>query len=132
MSIALQEIEQHWTAIRSIFLIRNDKEYDYAVEILNELIDIVGSNEHHFLYELLDMLGSRLHAYEEKHVPMPEVNGADTLRFLMNEHGLRQTDLQEVGSQGVVSEILNGKRALNTRQIRLLAKRFHVSPAVFF
>jgi len=31
----------------------------------------------------------------------------------------------------VVSEILNGKRELNTRQIRLLAKRFNVSAAVF-
>jgi HTH-type transcriptional regulator/antitoxin HigA len=31
----------------------------------------------------------------------------------------------------VVSEILNGKRELNARQIRALAERFHVSPAVF-
>jgi len=37
----------------------------------------------------------------------------------------------EIGSQGVVSEILNGKRELNVRQIRELANRFHVSPAVF-
>jgi len=49
----------------------------------------------------------------------------------MEEHGLRQSDLAEVGSQGVVSEILNGKRELNVRQIRELAKRFHISPAVF-
>ena len=53
------------------------------------------------------------------------------LRFLMEEHGLTQADLLEVGSQGVVSEILRGKRELNVRQIRALAKRFHVSPAVF-
>jgi len=39
--------------------------------------------------------------------------------------------LPEVGSQGVVSEVLSGKRELNVRQIRALAKRFHVSPAVF-
>jgi HTH-type transcriptional regulator/antitoxin HigA len=32
---------------------------------------------------------------------------------------------------GVVSEILSGKRELNTRQIRALAQRFHVSPAIF-
>ncbi len=30
--------------------------------------------------------------------------------YLMEEHGLRQSDLPEIGSQGVVSEILNGKR----------------------
>jgi HTH-type transcriptional regulator / antitoxin HigA len=36
-----------------------------------------------------------------------------------------------VGSQGVVSEILNGKRELNVRQVRLLAEKFKVSSAVF-
>ena len=49
----------------------------------------------------------------------------------MEEHDLRQSDLPEVGSQGIVSEILSGKRELNTRQIRALAERFGVSPAVF-
>ena len=62
---------------------------------------------------------------------MPPIHGTELLQFLMEEHGLRQSDLAEVGSQGVVSEILNGKRELNVRQIRELAKRFHVSPAVF-
>ena len=31
----------------------------------------------------------------------------------------------------VVSEILNGKRSLNIRQIKALAERFNVSPATF-
>jgi hypothetical protein len=57
--------------------------------------------------------------------------GVDVLRFLMEEHGLTQSDLPEVGLQGVISDILRGKRELNVRQIRTLAKRFHVSPAVF-
>ena len=55
----------------------------------------------------------------------------DTLKALMEEHGLKQSDLLELGSQGVVSEILSGKRQLNIRQVKLLAKRFKVSPAVF-
>ena len=62
---------------------------------------------------------------------MPTPGGADSLRFLMEEHELTQSDLPEVGSQGVVSEILGGKRALNVRQIRALSERFGVSPAVF-
>ena len=44
---------------------------------------------------------------------------------------LATSDLSEVGSQGVVSEILNGKRELNVRQIRFLAEKFKVSSAVF-
>jgi HTH-type transcriptional regulator/antitoxin HigA len=50
----------------------------------------------------------------------------------MQQHGLSQGDLPEIGSQGVVSEILRGKRELNRRQIEALARRFHLSPAVFF
>lgn len=53
------------------------------------------------------------------------------LRLFMEEHGLNQTDLSDIDSQGVVSEILNGRRELNIRQVRLLVKRFQVSPAVF-
>jgi HTH-type transcriptional regulator/antitoxin HigA len=53
------------------------------------------------------------------------------LHYLMAEHGLAQSDLPEVGSQGVVSEILRGKRKLNLRQVQALAARFNVSPAVF-
>jgi HTH-type transcriptional regulator/antitoxin HigA len=50
----------------------------------------------------------------------------------MEEHNLKQADLaEELGGQSIVSTILNGKRELNTRQVKALAKRFNVSPAVF-
>jgi HTH-type transcriptional regulator / antitoxin HigA len=125
------ELQQHWTAISPLLLIRNEPEYDLAVERLNRLLDEVGTDEQHPLYTLLDTLGTLIHAYEEEHHLIPECSGADVLRFLMEEHGLTQSDLPEIGSQGVVSEILRGKRELNVRQIRALAMRFHVSPAVF-
>ncbi len=49
----------------------------------------------------------------------------------MDEQGLNQSDLPEVGSQGVVSEILRGGRQINVRQVRALSERFGVSPAAF-
>jgi HTH-type transcriptional regulator/antitoxin HigA len=119
------------TAISPLFAVRNEQEYDLAVERLNGLLDEIGTNEQHSLYTLLDTLGTVLHVYEEAHHPMPECSGAAMLNFLMDEHGLTQSDLPEVGSQGVVSEVLHGKRELNVRQIRALSKRFNVSPAVF-
>jgi HTH-type transcriptional regulator/antitoxin HigA len=79
----------------------------------------------------MDTLGALIEAYEEQHVPLPARSGADMLQSFMEEHGLSQSELPEIGSQGVVSEVLNGKRELNIRQVRALAKRFHVSPAVF-
>ena len=44
----------------------------------------------------------------------------------MEEHGLRQSDLPEVGAQSVVSAVLAGKRQLNLRQVKALANRFSV------
>ena len=111
--------------------IRNKGEYDQAVRRLNGLLDEIGTNEGHPLYGLLDTLGTLIHAYEEEHFKEPEPSGTELLRFFMEEHGLRQSDLPEVGSQRVVSEILRGKRELSATQIRALAARFHVSPAVF-
>jgi HTH-type transcriptional regulator/antitoxin HigA len=131
MSTLTKDLQSHWATLRPILTIRNERDYDAAIKRLNELLDEIGDNERHPLYSLLDTLGTLIHAYEERHHPMPKSTGADMLRFFMEEHGLNQSDLSDIGSQGVVSEILNGKRELNVRQIRLLAKRFQVSPAVF-
>lgn len=49
----------------------------------------------------------------------------------LHAHLLSQADLPEIASQGVLSEILNEKRSLNLRQIKLLSKRFGVSPSTF-
>ena len=131
MTVLTKELQIHWTTISPLLSIGNESDYDGAVETLNDLLDEVGSDENHPLYGLLDTLGTLVHAYEEDHQPMPTASGADMLQFFMQEHDLAQGDLPEVGSQGVLSEILNGKRDLNVRQIRALSQRFHVSPAVF-
>ena len=116
----------------ALLRIQNKQDYDLALGRLNSLIDEVGTDEGHPLYSLLDTLGTVVHAWEEQHYPMPKLEGAEALRFLMEEHNLTQSELPEVGSQGVVSEILGGKRVLNVRQICALSERFGVSPAVFF
>ena len=131
MTLATNQLQTHWANIGPLLVIHNEKDYNTAVKRLNELLDEVGTNEKHPLYTLLDTLGTLVHVYEEAHYPIPDASGVDVLRFLMEEHGLTQSNLPEVGSQGVVSEILNGKRELNVRQIRALAKKFKVSTAVF-
>ena len=131
MSVITPQLQQSWTQVSALLNIQNRQDYDMALECLNGLIDEVGTDEGHPLYSLLDTLGTVVHAWEEQNDPMPKLEGVDALRFLMEEHDLTQSDVPEVGSQGVVSEILGGKRALNVRQIRALSERFGVSPAVF-
>ena len=131
MSVIAKDIQTHWRIIQPLFSIRDENEYDKAITTLNALIDEVETNEQHPLYELLDTLGTVIHAYEEKHHPIPECSGLEVLKLLMEEHQLEPTDLPELGPSDLVLEVLNGERDLTVTHIRTLAERFQVSPAVF-
>jgi len=110
---------------------RNEREYDAAVERLGALVDEIGDHPKDPRYRLIETLSALVEAYDREHHPMPEVSGIDMIRFLMEQHQLTQSELPEIGSQGVVSEILRGRRDLNLRQIQALAERFGVPPAAF-
>ena len=131
MNVIAKDIQSHWRIVQPIFSVRDEDEYDKAVETLNVLIDEVGTDEQHPLYELLDTLGTVIHAYEEKHYQIPECSGVEALKFLMEEHQLEPKDLPNLGSSDTVLEILNGDRDLTVTHIRTLAERFQISPAVF-
>ena len=111
--------------------IRTEREYDAAVARLNALVDEVGDNTKDARYRLVETLSVLIEAYDREHQGLPEASGVEVLRFLMEEHGLTQKDLPEIGSQGVVSEVLAGRRRLNVRQIRALAARFGVDAGAF-
>ncbi len=107
------------------------KDYARAVRALDAVLDAVGDDESHPLADLAETIGVFVERYEQEHLGIGDATPAEVLRFLMDQHDLRQSDLTEIGSQGVVSEILSGRRQLNARQVRRLAERFGVSPAVF-
>lgn len=113
-------------------VIQNEGEYTLAIEKLNDLLDAGGANENHPLALVVHQLGEAIAAYEDIHHPLPVLPPNEMLRYLMEERGIKQGDLPEVGSQGVVSEILAEKRKLNARQISALAKRFEVPGDLFF
>ncbi len=81
--------------------------------------------------DLVDVLSNIISSYDEKFFQVSGEKGIDALKYLMELHQLNQADLHEIGSQGVVSEILNRKRNLNLRQITMLSKLFNVDPATF-
>jgi len=130
----MKEVIQEYRRLRAVVplgTLRTKKDYARAVEMLDAILDEVGEDEKHPMAELADALSVFVEKYEAEHAPIPAARPAAVLKHLMHEHSLRQSDLPEIGSQGVVSEVLAGKRELNARQIKRLAKRFNVSPAVF-
>lgn len=112
-------------------VIRSKAEYDRAVATLDTIIDEIGEDETHPLADLAEALSVFVEAYDKSHYQTPSPSPRAMLRFLMEQHDLGQSDLPEIGSQGVVSEILSGKRSVNVKQIARLAKRFNVSSSVF-
>lgn len=122
---------EQFQAATGIGPIRDEQHYDQMVETLEALLDETQGDESHPAMGLVDIVGDLISDYESEHHPLPVANGLDALKFLMTQHNLNQSDLPEVGSQGVVSEILAGKRELNIRQVRALSERFSVSAASF-
>lgn len=122
---------QDFRAATGIGPIQNEAHYARMAQILDTLLNEAAGDEAHPAMELVDVVGDLIEDYETRHPVLPEATGVQALKFLMEQHGLKQGELPEIGSQGVVSEILAGKRDLNVRQVRALAKRFGVSPATF-
>ena len=108
-----------------------EAEYRRISTLLDLVLDEVGEDDSHPLASLMETLGALVNAYEREHVRGFPGSPVEALRLLMDEHELSQSDLPEVGSQGVVSELLGGRRQINVRQVRALSERLGVSPAVF-
>lgn len=133
MSALIKQACEHWRYVAPLLTKpMSEDDYDALVEALDELLIVVGDDEDHPLASLASQLGDMIEAYDELHRPLPKVVGVEVLRYLMQEHGLSQGDLPEVGTQSVISEVLAGKRQLNVRHIRALSDRFGVPADVFF
>jgi HTH-type transcriptional regulator/antitoxin HigA len=129
----LQSAIDHWVHVAAVVSpVSSEADYDALVERMDALMDHIGDDEQHQLIGLLHLMADQVQAYDRAHRGPPEAATAiDMIRHFMREHGLTQADLPEIGSQGVVSEVLRGKRPLNIRQIRALSARFNVPAGLF-
>ncbi|MBC8647928.1 transcriptional regulator [Pseudomonas sp. MTM4] len=132
MTELIKQACEHWRYVAPLLSKpTNEDDYDALVEALDELLGLVGHDENHPLASLASRVGDMIEAYDELRRPLPKAGGAEVLRYLMREHGLRQGDLPEIATQSVISEVLAGKRQLNVRHIRALSDRFGVPVDAF-
>ena len=118
---------QHWGQIAPLVApAHSETEYQRLVNALDQVLDVGGADQTHPLALLAEYLGDRISEWEADDEMPDAASGVEMLHHLMTEQGLRQSDLPEIGSQGVISEILAGRRELNLRQMRALAKQFKV------
>jgi HTH-type transcriptional regulator/antitoxin HigA len=107
-------------------VIRTEPENEYFTSVLEELderFDQLSAGER----ELADLLTVLIEDFESKHYQLPKASPLEVIRFLMDQHSLKQRDLLDVfGNPSVTSEVLSGKRELSKEHIRRLADRFSV------
>lgn len=111
-------------------VITSDKEYDRIEELFANMINKDRSPEEDNLFDLFTNL---LEDYEKRTLPpIKKTTPIEMLKFLMDENNLRQIDLVDIfSSQGIVSEVLAGKRQITLSQAKKLAKRFRLSVEAF-
>ena len=114
-------------------IIADDKEYERTESIFNGLMNKGEDNLSPEETRLFELMANLLEEYERRTlVPIEVTTPAETLRFLISENKLRQTDLDDVfGSQAVVSKVLNGKRSISKAQAKRLAERFRMAADAF-
>lgn len=82
---------------------------------------------------LLKLLVNLIESFESQHYRLRSATPLEILTELMSDRGLKQKDLLSVfGSQGVASEVLNGKRGISKAAAKGLGEFFKVSPSLFF
>lgn len=110
--------------------IETEEEYDRALAMAERLTFAKARTpEEVALYKLLVTL---IEVYEAQHYPMDESQPHEILQHIMESSGTRQADLVGViGSSGVVSEAINGKRSISKAQAKALGEYFKVSPSLF-
>ncbi|MCF2150748.1 transcriptional regulator [Desmonostoc muscorum LEGE 12446] len=110
--------------------IETEEEYDRALAIAERLTFAKNRTpEEQALHKLIVTL---IEAYEAQNYPMDESAPHEILQHIMEASDTRQADLVGIiGSSGVVSEVVNGKRSISKAQAKALGDYFKVTPSLF-
>jgi HTH-type transcriptional regulator / antitoxin HigA len=109
--------------------IETEAENEAAIMLAESLEHRQRTPEEDALLELLIIL---IEKFEDASYPVPNVEPDRMLLHLMEARNMKQEELVGViGSRGVVSEIVNGKRSISKAQAKALGQLFHVSPSLF-
>ena len=110
--------------------IETEEEYDRLLAVAERLTFAKNCTpEEGVLYNLLVTL---IEVYETENYPIDKPDPHEILQHIMESSGTRQADLVGIiGSSGVVSEVVNGKRAISKAQAKSLGDYFKISPSLF-
>jgi HTH-type transcriptional regulator/antitoxin HigA len=112
--------------------LKSDREHALAQRLLDRLVGRADLSPGQIDY--VAGLARFVADYEREHrkSALGHLSPVEVVRHLMAENDMTTSELGDVlGSRGLASEVLNGKRGLSKMLIAKLAERFHVDPALF-
>ena len=81
---------------------------------------------------ILELLVTLIEKFEDEQYPIPSGTPHSMLLHLMEASSIKQENLVGIiGSRGVVSEVVNGKRSISKAQAKALANFFRVDVGLF-
>ena len=111
-------------------VVTSEEEYDRALVAIEKLMAC--KNRLPEQTAILNLLVALVEDYESIYYPMELSSPYEILEHLMESGGIKQANLVGIlGSRGVVSEVVNGKRSISKAQAKALGAFFHVSPSLF-
>jgi HTH-type transcriptional regulator / antitoxin HigA len=113
--------------------IADQVDYENTIEMLDRLTSIARLSKGQERY--LETLSVLVAAYEsERHaIETDDLSPIQVLEHLLEANGMNASQLGELlGNRALGSKILRGQRELSKNHIRILARRFNVSPSLFF
>ncbi len=113
-------------------VIRDEEEYNLAIEMLNHLSDR-GEGRTPDETEYLLALAVFVERYEDEHDPIEPASGAQMLRDLVESREITAGDVAAGTGlpAATISDLMAGKGELGQDQIERLARFFEVKPSFF-
>jgi HTH-type transcriptional regulator/antitoxin HigA len=111
--------------------VRTERDNERYLQVAEHLMNL-GERMTPEQRELLELLVVLIERFEAERYSLSAASPVEVVRELMQARGMKLAGLGTlIGSEGVASEILSGKRGLSKTNIRRLAEYFHVSPELF-
>ena len=107
-------------------IIKNEKEYDEALNRIDELMELnpkIGTKES----DELEILVLLVEKYEEINWNIATPDPIEAIKYRMEEMNLKQKDLVPyIGNKSKVSELLNRKISLSLSMVRSLSEALQI------
>lgn len=110
-------------------VIKTEAQYQKAVKRTMHIFHSAeGSSESDELGVLLLLVKD----YEERYIPIPDLDPIEVIKLKMEENGMKAKDLEPlIGSKGHVSSVLSGKRQITLQMARRLRDYFQLPAELF-